>query len=111
MKILAIVSTLVLALAFAQADDDISIEEFEKEFHQLTNDKSIEEQEAEALEDSEKVIDEINEEYKEGKEKFFEKVNPMSDVPEDELEDPEDFKGMAFPVRLVFYSIRSGCWL
>jgi len=93
MKFLAIISTLALVLALAQADD-ISIEEFEKEFHQLTNDKSIEEQEAEALEDSEKVIDEINEEYKEGKETFFEKVNPMSDVPEDELEDPEDFKGM-----------------
>ena len=101
MKLFAIISSLVFVTAFVAAEDEVSIEdtnemsleEFKQKFHQKPEDATIEEKEAEALAENELLIDEINEEYKEGKETFYDGLNPMSDIPKEVFDDPAAFKG------------------
>jgi len=69
--------------------DDLSEEAFEEYFHEEDlKDKDPEEFEkrAEELKDHEEMVREVNKEYQAGNMSYFDKINALSDIPENEFE-------------------------
>jgi cathepsin L len=84
-KLLVLLFVAGVALA-VDTDLDETEKQFESEFKKRYGDKASEDAAAAELAKAEKQINEENELFKEGKESFFEKLNPDSDIPKDVFE-------------------------
>ena len=77
-----------------EEEENETLEEFENEFGEdIFGDPELEKEKLEALKENEEEIKKENELYKEGKLPFYEKVNPLSDVPAEEWSIPSEYKG------------------
>jgi len=66
-------------------NDNLDEDEFLSEFGEVIEDPAEIEKRAKALKKHEEEVKRINREYIEGKSQFFEKINPYSDLPDDEF--------------------------
>ena len=67
-------------------EDELSFEDFEKEFGEVIDDPEEKAKRKDALEKAEEDVKEVNREFLEGEKEWFEKIDEYSDLPEDEFE-------------------------
>ena len=91
-------NALFSAFARVATRQDEAVKDFEKEFHELFNDKGEEEKAEKQLEETEASIEKENEAYKKGEADFMEKLNEFSDLTKEEFE--KEKEGMVMPTKL-----------